>query len=149
MSPMMLSAWPWWTIAAAGAAAIVCILAAAQTLVLVANRRLHVLARALLDQGLSAGDTAFAVGAKKNRILVSEGRLTTIDADERRVIQHVSLDRLVSLKIYQDASEQIGLRMFLMSGAHSRRVSTPSITDVARLCNLVVDSGRELDYLED
>lgn len=140
--------WAWWTAPAVAFAVAIGIAGSAYAVVAVENLRLRWLARRLQEE-LPITESAFGVGAAKNHILVAGTTVSVIDAEAGRVVQRLRLAQIATLKIYEDATDHIGLRLISMSGARSRKVVTTSIIEVARLCNSMAAAGKELEYLEE
>jgi hypothetical protein len=146
-----VSFWPWsWWLAPTLSIGL-CIVAwsIAHALVWRANRTLKRCARAVLKVGVMPDSAAFVVGDQKNRLLVSGGQLHVVDVPNAYLVQRFTLKQPAALKLYEDATDRITLRILFPSGARSRRFVSSSIVSVTWLFNLMDSAGKGVEYFHD
>jgi hypothetical protein len=146
-SPLIL--WPlaWWTALAAVALIMGVPFLIARARVARCNRNLSRLRPRLRELGLPMENGAFSIGEGKNLFAVDGERFAVGDLKRWDVVQTLSLEEALSLKIYDDNSDRIHFRIVLHGGAQTRKVSTRSIAEFGRLFILFGRAGKPVEYI--
>jgi hypothetical protein len=139
---------PWWTAAIAVVLLILVPCFVASVRVRRRNRRLHQLAGALRDSGLSIDQNLFTIGEDKNVMLVSGNRLAVADLKGWRIAQILTWTQARVLKIYHNNSNHIEFRLVINGGAQTRKVRTYSIAGFGRLFIQSTKEGKPVEYVQ-
>ena len=144
--PALLWPLPWWTVVLVITLLLGLVSLAAIARVKIRNRHLKMLRHQLRELDLPLGNTAFSIGEGKNVLVVDSDSLAVADLKYWRIAQTLTLDRAISLKIYEDAN-RIEFRVVTWGGAQTRRVSTWSIAGFGKLFILFTKTGKHVEYV--
>jgi hypothetical protein len=146
--PSFLWPLPWWTAALSAAAIVAASWIAARIGLAPRNRRTQTLGEQLRDAGLSQAG-AFSVPGDHNSLVVAGARLAVVDTRDARIVQTLGLDEVTALKIYEVAADTIPFRLIGRNGAQSRKVTTRSVVDFARLFGVMAGASKRIEYIEE
>jgi hypothetical protein len=146
--PALLWPWPWWTAVLVAGAIIALSWVVAKATISVRNRRMRKLGDALREAGLARSDS-FAVSGDKNTLVIDGPRMAMVDTWDGRIVQTLGLDDATGLKIYEVAANTIPFRLIGRNGSQSRKVTTRSIVEFARLFATMSVASKRIEYIQE
>ena len=113
------------------------------------NHRLAPLVDALEAHGIFQQGATYAVGEGKSLLVVAGERLVMTDTFNARVVQTADIATASGLKVYEDSSDTMAFRILLEGDAQTRKVTTRSVTDLARVFTLMTSAGKSIEYIQE
>jgi hypothetical protein len=144
----LLWPFPWWTAVVVAVVIIGVPWLIARTRVDRRNRELARLGRQLHELGITQKSGPFSIGEAQNVLVVSPDGLAVSDVKNGRVVQTLTLNDALSLKIYDDRSNRIEFRLVMSGGAQTRKIATSSIAGFGRLFGLMGREGKPVEYIQ-
>lgn len=145
----LLWPWPWWTSLLIAAAVLAIAWCSAKIFVWFSNRSLSKLSESLLGMGLPGSESAFSVVGKDHGLVVSGDRLAVLDLANARVLRTLNVRDLSVLKIYEDARGRMQFRLATRRGGQTRKLSTPSIIQMAQVFDVMTQRGIPIEYIQE
>ena len=144
--PALLWPWPWWTAIIVAGTIMSLAWVAAKVTIGVRNRRMWKLRVALREAALGRSES-FVVSGDKNTLVMDGARMAIVDTWDRRIVQTLGLEDAAGLKIYEVAADSIAFRLIGRNGSQSRKVTTRSVVEFARL--FATMSSKRIEYIQE